>query len=345
MKTGNGNRTGRTEKTGSGNRERRQERIRELTQSGAYEMGGRTVSKEWQARPKEGPHGTRIYGPPAEILDDRGVLQDGTWLEAWPQPAEKDPEQEWKNSPNPWHRLEEASSIRPGRSRVGGFREADDQRFAGAGGGRVPGQFRRDMQRRILLSAVLFGAVWGMFHMDGSVARQGQAFVKQALTEPMDFTALAGWYESSFAGAPSFIPGFGSTGEPQTASVGGTVKPVVLSPLEGGSIVSSFAELLGGVELAGQPGEIVRAAEEGRVQVVSTDDLKGPTIVVQHAGGRTTYYGQLGEASVQPNDWVKAGQAIGKLGQASQGSSSALLYFAVKEKDRYVDPAEVVPLD
>ena len=62
MKTGNGNRTGRTEKAGSGNRERRQERIRELTQSGSYEMGGRTVRENGRRDRKRGLTGHVFMG-------------------------------------------------------------------------------------------------------------------------------------------------------------------------------------------------------------------------------------------------------------------------------------------
>ncbi|MGU3473015.1 peptidoglycan DD-metalloendopeptidase family protein [Paenibacillus sp. D51F] len=363
------------EAIGTGNRERRQERIRELTESGPgagkrpaasrYEKdteverassgsprkqgafgSGPSVPNNGGAGSGAGPYGTRVYAPPPEGLD---AEPDELWQEAWPLPSEKDPELEWKRSANPWQRLEEASGSLSAPFRKQEGRTPSSGRRSGSGGSRSgsggTSGFRRELQVKLLLSAVLFGAVWGLFQLSGGAARQGQALVTEALTEQMDFTRLAGWYNQVFAGAPSFIPGFGIRDGEQTASVGGTVKPETVSPLEGGAVVKTFAESLGGVEMAGQAGGAVRAAEQGRVQVVSADDAKGPTIVIQHADGRTTYYGQLGEAGVQVNDWVTAGQVIGKMGSAAADGSLPLLYFAVKDNDRYVDPAEVVPLD
>ncbi|MCM3746709.1 M23 family metallopeptidase [Paenibacillus pasadenensis] len=297
-------------------------------------------------QPAAGPYGTRVYHPNAPADWEQPPL-DGAWLEAWPQPTDRDPEIEWKNSANPWRRLEEASGVKGGlgeRRSISG-RSGGVPGGSGGGNGGQPGnlgsRIAKGFSRRLLVSAALFAAVWGLFQLDGAAARHGQALVREALTKPMNMAAVAGWYEGLFGAPPSFIPGFGDNSQQASA------KPerAAETPVEGGSIVRSFAELLGGVEISGQPGAEVRAAEEGRVLLVSASDAKGPTVVLQHAGGRTTYYAQLGEANVAANDWVEAGDAIGTLGQAAEGSEAALLYFAVKDKDRYIDPADVIPFD
>ncbi|WP_339278712.1 M23 family metallopeptidase [Paenibacillus sp. FSL W8-1187] len=290
----------------------------------------------------DGPYGTRVYRPgaPAEWEQPLG---SGWPDEAWPQPQEKDPEAEWKNNANPWERLEQA-----GGSLTGLAPRPLRGTASGGGGGYRPapgaaGRFARSFGRRLLVSAALFGAVWGLFQLDNPAAREGQLIVREALSEPMDMSAIAGWYEGVFGAPPSFLPGFGKLGGTQPATA--PAERAAVAPVAGGSIVHPFAELLGGVEISGAPGADVLAAEEGRVLVVSADDAKGPTVVLQHAGGRTTYYGRLGEARVAANDWVTAGEPIGRLGAAAEGNAEALLYFAVKEQDRYIDPADVIPLD
>ncbi|QJC52889.1 M23 family metallopeptidase [Paenibacillus albicereus] len=301
-----------------------------------------------RASGQDGPYGTRIYrqGAPAEWEQPLG---SGWPDEAWPQAQEKDPEAEWKNSANPWERLEQASGELTGLA-PRTLREGGSGSRAGTGGGGgdrsgpgTGGRFARSFARRLLVSAALFGAVWGLFQLDGPAARQGQLAVRQALSEPMDVSAIAVWYEGVFGAPPSFLPGFDKSGGTRPAAA--PAERATVAPVAGGSIVHPFAELLGGVEISGAPGADVLAAEEGRVLVVSADDAKGPTVVLQHAGGRTTYYGRLGETVVAPNDWVQAGETIGRLGSAAEGSAGALLYFAVKEQDRYLDPADVIPLD
>ncbi|OXM15360.1 M23 family metallopeptidase [Paenibacillus herberti] len=319
-----------------------------LAGSKSGRKGNTADSAQSPGHEAEGPYGTRVYRPNAPAEWEQPL--DGTWLEAWPQPVEKDPELEWKNSPNPWRRLEEATGNKSRGSRIGGAGHSrmDGTAGSGGGGGGIPGgglgnRIFKGFSRRLLISTALFAAVWGMFQMDGTAARHGQALVREALSKPMNMAAIAGWYEGLFGAPPSFIPGFGNSNDTQPVSA--KTERAAAAPVEGGSVVRSFAELLGGVEISGQPGAEVRAAEEGRVLLVSAEDAKGPTVVLQHANGRTTYYAQLGEASVAQNDWVQAGEAIGRLGGAAQGSDIAILYFAVKEQDQYIDPAEVVPLD
>lgn len=203
--------------------------------------------------------------------------------------------------------------------------------------------FRRELMWKLVIALVLFGGIWTMFQYDTEYTRKGQALVRQALVDEIDFAAAAAWYKETFAGAPSFIPIFEDKNE---AAVGadGTVRLPIVAPLQGGSLVRTFAELLNGIELAGGSEEQVVAAETGRVLVLTDPSDKGSTIVIQHANQRVTIYGKLGETEVRVNDWVEAGDPIGKL-MSSEGVQPSLLYFAVKQNDLYIDPVDVIPLD
>jgi stage IV sporulation protein FA len=239
--------------------------------------------------------------------------------------AERDPETEWKRRTREWLAAANGESRAPGM-------------FDGERPGR--GGFLRGLLARLVVSAALFLAVWGLFRLDEPWTAAPQRLIAQALTEDMDTRAAADWYRRTFAGSPAFLPIFGQ-GENKTEAGPGI--PVV-APVASGEVVRPFAETLAGIEIAVKSGTVVTAAETGRVTHVTGGEAEGYSVVIRHAGGRMTVYGRLGSVDVEPDDWVEAGDRIGALPETADGSRS-LLYFAVRVDGRYVDPADVVPLD
>ncbi len=245
-----------------------------------------------------------------------------------------DPEHMWKHKGGNWRDWEEMPRLQGAPS---------------APGGRPPeytgpdfSVFRKELFVKLVLSIMAFAGVWGMFHMDRPWAIEGQRLVRDALTQDMNFDAVAVWYENTFSGSPAFIPIFGEH-HPQAQKASGQIKESTVMPVEDGIIVRSFAELLNGVEIASSKEGSVHAVQTGRVLLVSGN---GPdrTVVIQHSGKRVTIYGQLGGISVAQNDWVEAGDTIGSV-KPGTGQSPGLLFFAVKEDDHYVDPAEVIAFE
>lgn len=299
---------------GNGVKRRRAERIRAIldaNRTAADTESIRHASVEPGGIPvPDGAAGERVtVTRPARFRDTR---------------AERDPETEWKRRSSEW--------------------------LAAADAGRAPGMFdgnepRRDgmlrgLLARIMVSAALFAAVWALFQLDEPWTSAPQRLIAQALTEDMDTQAAADWYRRTFAGSPSFIPIFGQ-GDDRTE--GGPGIPVA-APVASGEVVRSFAETLAGIEIAGESGSVVMAAETGRVTHVTGGEAEGYSVVIRHAGKRMTVYGRLKSVFVAPDDWVEAGDRIGVLPETEDGSRS-LLYFAVRIDGRYVDPADVVPLD
>ncbi|ACT03037.1 peptidoglycan DD-metalloendopeptidase family protein [Paenibacillus sp. JDR-2] len=252
---------------------------------------------------------------------------------------ELDPEKLWKTNPHPWLGWESGD----GKNGRHGGDIASIYESINEGGGRRP-FFRSELKWKVIIAALLFAAIWGVFHNESPLAQKGQTIVKNALTDEMDFTAVATWYKETFAGAPSFIPIFNhNTKEAESAN--GSVELPVVSPLPSGAIVRTFAELLNGVELAGTSKEEVSAIETGRVLVVSeAENGSGFTVVIEHANGRDSVYGKLGAANVKQNDWVEAGDGIGTLKETASEEPS-LLYFAIRQNNQYVDPVGVIPID
>lgn len=250
--------------------------------------------------------------------------------------ASLDPELAWKQNPNPWATWDEDRQPAEKRSYVNS--QHTDDLDPPSGGWR---RLRKELAWKFAISVAIFGGIWAMFESEHPWSVKGQAFISEAMSNEIDFAAVALWYKDVFAGAPSFIPIFGGNGGDATL-VDGQPKQPVVSPLEGATVVRTFADLLNGVELAGDPEAAIVAAETGRIIQVSAQK---DSVIIQHANERITVYGKLASVSVSVNDWVEAGQQIGSLKPAEKDSGHSFLYFAVKQKDRYMDPLDVIPID
>ncbi|WP_274649970.1 M23 family metallopeptidase [Paenibacillus humicola] len=320
--------------TKNGVRQRRQERMRRILE----QMDRQSVSRPPESNIREGAiGGQRQPSPPAYPPPPASLAGPQRYAgpESGPGTAHSDPELLWKSQPNPWERAGWRMAPPIGASGGGEL---------GSGPARTGNAIVRGLFIQTVFAAALFAIIYGMFHLDAPLAKKGQETVTAALTEQMNFQSAEALYRKMFAGAPSFIPMFGGSGEDKTKLAEGDVALPIVKPLKDGTVVHSFAETLGGVEIAGKPLDPVAAAEAGRVLLVTDDKTTGRTVVIQHAGSRVTVYGHLGRSDVAESDWVDAGQTVGTLGPAASGETS-LLFFAVKEKGRYVNPADVVPLD
>ncbi|GLX69527.1 M23 family metallopeptidase [Paenibacillus glycanilyticus] len=325
-----------------GIRERRQEKIRQLLEQQEKQ------SKLWQQQErKQEKQAMPAKSRPMKEKQEPQPYEEQSYF---PVPYnldpgsgdELDPEKLWKTNPQPWLGWDsKGNKSRPGNfahPEYGTVHDYDD-----GGNNRRP-FLRSELKWKAVIAVVLFAAIWGVFHNESPLAQKGQTIVKNALTDEMDFTAVATWYKETFAGAPSFIPIFNDhTKEAESAN--GSVELPVVSPLPDGAIVRTFAELLNGIELAGTSKEEVSAIETGRVLVVSeAENGGGYTIVIEHANSRSSVYAKLGTVSVKPNDWVEAGDAIGTL-QESTSDEPSLLHFAIRQNNQYVDPVGVIPID
>jgi murein DD-endopeptidase MepM/ murein hydrolase activator NlpD len=101
-----------------------------------------------------------------------------------------------------------------------------------------------------------------------------------------------------------------------------------------------------GIDFAAKKGTPVLASANGRV-VRSTDldpggEKYGKTIMIAHANGISSFYAHLDGRVVAEGDFVTAGQQIGSAG-ATGRVTGPHLHFEVREADRVVDPANVVP--
>ena len=95
------------------------------------------------------------------------------------------------------------------------------------------------------------------------------------------------------------------------------------------------------ISLSAAQGAEVKAAADGKVKEIKEDTEAGNTIVLEHANGWLTTYGQLEDAvSVKKGDAVKQGQVIGSVDAPTKYGAAlgSHLEFAMEQNGSPVDP-------
>ncbi len=160
----------------------------------------------------------------------------------------------------------------------------------------------------------------------------------------------------------------GSQGEPPRSAAPASGQPTPLSPAAAetsvtvpatpppprfvwplkGKILVPYGTAAGGqkndgIDIQAEPGAPVKAADSGTVIYAGSDVAHlGNLLLIQHAGGYITAYGNNEVLLVKKGDEVKKGQVIAKAG-SSGGASSPRLHFEVRRGgNRTVDPTTVL---
>ncbi|WP_373228539.1 peptidoglycan DD-metalloendopeptidase family protein [Cohnella sp.] len=202
-------------------------------------------------------------------------------------------------------------------------------------------KFMRGFTWRMVCAALLFSAVWGWFRLQLPGSDEAHKWMVSSVTRDMDFEAIEAWYGETFGGSPTFFPF--NQDKSDTEAVTARITPQETKVPVVGRVIQSFAQSGAGVKVAAQGGSNVVSIFTGRVQQVTQDQDGGITILVQHPNRILTVYGSLGNAVVKTNDWVETGQILGQL--EAFGDREGVLYFAVQENGKTLDPAEVVTFD
>jgi lipoprotein NlpD len=97
-----------------------------------------------------------------------------------------------------------------------------------------------------------------------------------------------------------------------------------------------------GIDIGGKFGQPIVSAADGRV-VYSGSGLVGygRLIIIKHNDSVLSAYGHNSELLVTEGDYVRAGEVIGKMG--SSGTSSARLYFEIRQDGKPVNPLRYLP--
>ncbi|MGG1515781.1 M23 family metallopeptidase [Paenibacillus oryzisoli] len=199
----------------------------------------------------------------------------------------------------------------------------------------------RKIAIKLLISAALFGTVYGMFQLQQPWAEKGKRYVSAALTESYDFTAISAWYADTFGGSPSFIPSWNRTGS--EAIKVSTSKRTLYVPAKGTIIVPYDGNSHKGVNVSTQEFAPVYALDTGQVIFAGKTPDTGMTVVIRHPGGLQSTYGGLSEVSVAAGDWMKVGEPIGKASE--RNAAKGTMYFALTKEGLPINPTDVISFD
>ena len=98
----------------------------------------------------------------------------------------------------------------------------------------------------------------------------------------------------------------------------------------------------GGILIAGQVGQDIRAACAGRV-VYSGNGLRsyGNLIIIKHSENLLSAYAHNRESLVREGEEVAAGQLIARMGVGAP--QKPVLYFEIRRNGRPIDPTNILP--
>jgi lipoprotein NlpD len=109
-----------------------------------------------------------------------------------------------------------------------------------------------------------------------------------------------------------------------------------------GNVIQNFTSTSKGIDIAGNAGDTVEAAANGKV-VYSGNGLRGygNLIILDHGNGFVTAYAHNRSLSVKIDQEVKKGTKIAEMGQTD--STSVKLHFEIRRKSTPVDPLQYLP--
>jgi len=92
-----------------------------------------------------------------------------------------------------------------------------------------------------------------------------------------------------------------------------------------------------GLDIAGDVGDSIRAAESGKVIFAGFKPVYGYTVIIEHADGKQTVYAHASSICVKNNQKVVKGQVIAAVG-ASGNATGPHLHFEIREGGKTQNP-------
>lgn len=102
--------------------------------------------------------------------------------------------------------------------------------------------------------------------------------------------------------------------------------------------ISGVVKMHNGLDIDGNSGDPIKAAEAGTVILAGTKGGYGLTVMIDHGGGMVTLYAHQSKLAVSVGEKVAAGERIGSVGSTGV-STGPHLHFEVRINGNPVDPA------
>jgi stage IV sporulation protein FA len=194
---------------------------------------------------------------------------------------------------------------------------------------------------KILLSVCLVLIVAILFKNGSSNLDPARNFVSKAMENDFQFAAISTWYEEQFGNPLAFFPTSDGK-ETETADAEVATPPEYAVPAIG-TVTESFQDNGQGVMVETGSNSSVEAMNSGTVTFAGTRDNLGKTVIIQHADGSQTWYGNLESIKVPLYTYIKTGDEVGKVTDTE--NEKGMFYFAIKQGETFIDPIQVIKFD
>ncbi len=104
-----------------------------------------------------------------------------------------------------------------------------------------------------------------------------------------------------------------------------------------GELTQGFSDKNHGLDIAAKEGAPIAAAREGKVVAISSNDVYGNFVVLDHSGQWQTLYAHLGKVAVGNGQHVFGGNLIGSAGSTGNSTGSHL-HFEVRKGGKAINP-------
>lgn len=94
-----------------------------------------------------------------------------------------------------------------------------------------------------------------------------------------------------------------------------------------------------GVDIAAKIGTKVKATANGKVSLVTWDDVYGNLVAIDHGNGFVSYYGHNSQILVKAGDAVRQGDVIALSGNSGR-SSAPHLHYEIRKDNIPIDPKD-----
>lgn len=190
----------------------------------------------------------------------------------------------------------------------------------------------RKLTIQSVLSLMLLVVTYVIFQNDSTSGYRAQEFVTEVMSRPFNFEGMSVWYRQNIGTSPTILPAFHSKSKDQS---------MWISPVAG-KIVLPFNQKRNGVVIRTQKDEKVVAPANGWVIFAGEKEGIGRTVILQHEDGKHTWLSLLGAYEVKTKQWVNKGE---KIGTAGLKSGQSLVYVAIQQQGKFINPTEVIPFD
>ncbi|MBO9130502.1 M23 family metallopeptidase [Bacillus sp. 165] len=189
---------------------------------------------------------------------------------------------------------------------------------------------------KLLCSVCLVLLVAILFKNTNEDFDKARSVVTNTMKKEFQFATVSDWYKQQFGEPLSFFPS-----EKKEKSV--TQKEEYAVPASG-KVMQTFEANGQGVFVQTGLSAVVDAVNEGLVIFVGSKPDLGNTVVIQHADGTESWYGNLENMSVSVYEYVQKEQKLGTVANSNDGKSGKF-YFALKKDEKFIDPIPVISFE